>query len=80
MKLSASEFDELKPLLSSWSRDRVEMARLYLVEQVAGPTLAATYGCTKQSVQGAAKRALEKRKKIEAVFEVRAKTLQKAKK
>lgn len=55
-RLTASEFAELLPLLTRMTRmtpERIEMARLAIVEGRSMPSVGVQYGCTKQSVANA---------------------------
>lgn len=71
MKLSASQFEELLPILSSWRLDRIEMARLHLVDEMTLPAIAVLYKCSKQSVYDAVRRALARKKKLDEAFKLR---------
>lgn len=52
-RLTASEFADLHPLLPRMTPERIEMARLAIVEGRSMPSIGTQYGCTKQSVADA---------------------------
>ena len=52
-RLTASEFADLHPLLTRMTPERIEIARLAIVEGRSMPSIGTQYGCTKQSVADA---------------------------
>ena len=52
-RLTASEFADLHPLLTRMTPERIEIARLAIVDGRSMPSIGTQYGCTKQSVADA---------------------------